>query len=505
MPLDERPCNAKFPRLVAASGRDVDLIEPPARLLGSKKQPADTAGLANFLVAHARDVDAAVISLDMLVYGGLIPSRIHQSDVDLLVARLDAVRQARRQNPSIRIYGFSTVMRAPMYDSSEEEPDYYADYGADLFWRRALMDKREREGLSDSEAARLEAIEVPGAVIADYEQRRDRNLAVNIAALDLVRSGDIDYLVFPQDDSNPYGYTAIAQRALAKAIASSGVRNRVAVYPGSDEVALTLLSRAVCRARGVTPSVCVHYASALGPTIVPSYEDRPMMESLKSHVMAAGARFADTWERPDLELMINAPGTRMQEAQFATANRDITYDTYRNLPQFVETIDRFISAGRAVAVCDSAYANGGDPQLVHMLDERGLLAGLCSYAGWNTNCNTLGTTLAQALVGARDDTKTQTNLAYRIIEDVLYQSDVRWWLDEQIAAHSGSYTDVSACLDWVCGAARERLQHSYDALRLADAVPVDVDDVRFPWTRLFEIDLDLSAASGGLLVKERSA
>lgn len=491
VPLDERPCNAKFPLLVAQSSSDIELIEPPQELFGYKKTPADVENLSQWVIENACSVEAMVIALDALVYGGLIPSRVHYDDVEALEKRLNVVKEVRRRNPQIKIYAFSTVMRAPTYNSSEEEPEYYAQYGADLFLRRTLMDKRDRGLLVEGDLDQLDSIVIPPTVIRDYEKRREINLTVNQLVLDLVKSGDIDYLVFPQDDSSPFGYTAQAQRKLAQVIASSGVRSHVGIYPGSDEVGLTLLSHAASALRGQKPSISVHYASTLGPGIVPRYEDRPMYESLKAHVRAAGARLADSSEKADIELMINAPGKSMQEAQFSLTKRDLTYDTYRNLSEFVNTIVDYADQGRRIAICDSAYANGGDPQLIAMLDECAVLPHIVSYAGWNTNCNTLGNTLAQAILAQDDNAYVRRNLSYRLVEDVFYQSIVRWQLDEEVLDHGGSYTNLSACMDWAQHSAQVKLQNLYDGLAFAKHTPLSIDSVDFPWSRLFEINIDV--------------
>ncbi len=49
-------------------------------------------------------------------------------------------------------------------------------------------------------------------MICDYERRRAFNESMNIEALRLLDDGTIDFLVIPQDDSAPYGYTAISQK-----------------------------------------------------------------------------------------------------------------------------------------------------------------------------------------------------------------------------------------------------------------------------------------------------
>ncbi|HBM81050.1 MAG TPA: hypothetical protein DD426_09480, partial [Clostridiaceae bacterium] len=72
LPLDERPCNYNFPQILA-SATEYEMIEPPRDILGNKKLPADTAKIRKWLLESVRDVSGAIISVDMLVYGGIVP------------------------------------------------------------------------------------------------------------------------------------------------------------------------------------------------------------------------------------------------------------------------------------------------------------------------------------------------------------------------------------------------------------------------------------------------
>ncbi|WEV63576.1 DUF4127 family protein [Bifidobacterium sp. ESL0732] len=493
IPLDERPCNTKFPAMIAKSG-GIQLIQPNDRLLGNKKQPADTTALKDFLIDQASSTDVAILSLDMLVYGGLIPSRLHHLSQNEALARLETVRELKKANPTLTVYASMSIMRSPAYNSDDEEPSYYAIHGRDLFRRAYLTDKKRRKGLSAIEQKELDSIVIAENVVQDYENRKHINLTVNAACLDLLSDGSIDFLALPQDDSSPYGYSAIAQQQLQKAISAAGVHDQLMVYPGSDEVACTLLSRAICSIQKKKPTFGIHYASTLGPTLVPLYEDRPMFESLKSHVMACGGRLADSDEHADIELMVNAPGKCMQEARQAILNRDMTYDSFRNLPQFEASIERYLLEGRRVAVCDSAYSNGGDPQLVDDLDRSGALGGLIGYAGWNTNCNTLGTVLSQAVIADSQNPQTSANLVYRLIEDTFYQTKTRWTIAGRAKEHGGSYEDIMPCNDWAETETKSDLQKQYNKTKLSKTLPACIRTVRFPWKRLFEINLDVDMA-----------
>ena len=65
LPLDERPCNFKFPLLMPSA--DIRIIRPPRELLGNKKLPADCKEIARWVIENVRDVYAVVLSMDMLI------------------------------------------------------------------------------------------------------------------------------------------------------------------------------------------------------------------------------------------------------------------------------------------------------------------------------------------------------------------------------------------------------------------------------------------------------
>ena len=129
IPLDERPCNYQYPQMIAKTNSNIDLIMPDVSILSKKKSPAILTELDRFLFSHCQEVDNLVLSIDMLVYGGLIPSRLHHCSKDELLKRLEVIKRLKQINPQLKIYAFNCIMRCPSYDSSEEEPDYYQEYG----------------------------------------------------------------------------------------------------------------------------------------------------------------------------------------------------------------------------------------------------------------------------------------------------------------------------------------------------------------------------------------
>lgn len=127
LPLDERPCNVAFPQKLFSS-ETMQILTPP--ILGDKKTPAAYDDIAGFLRSNCKDAHGLVISTDMLLYGGLVPSRLHTLSSEELAPRLALLQELRTTNPQLVIYAFQCIMRCPTYSQSDEEPDYYAAYGA---------------------------------------------------------------------------------------------------------------------------------------------------------------------------------------------------------------------------------------------------------------------------------------------------------------------------------------------------------------------------------------
>ena len=80
------------------------------------------------------------------------------------------------------------------------------------------MIKKKRHGLNQKEKDELLGIDIHQEIITDYEQRRLFNTKINLKVIDFLEAGYLDFLVIPQDDSSPYGYTAISQKIVINAL-----------------------------------------------------------------------------------------------------------------------------------------------------------------------------------------------------------------------------------------------------------------------------------------------
>ncbi|HOC31950.1 MAG TPA: DUF4127 family protein, partial [Armatimonadota bacterium] len=143
LPLDERPCNYWYPRYLAPIA-GVDLLMPPAEMMPAYRKPGNTSALSHWFLDRIGAADAVVVSVDLLGYGGLIPSRIGGETSAEVIDRLDILREARRRKPDLYLAGFNVIMRAANSYSNFEEPEYWSRFGQDIYRISVLTDRVER-------------------------------------------------------------------------------------------------------------------------------------------------------------------------------------------------------------------------------------------------------------------------------------------------------------------------------------------------------------------------
>ncbi|MGA9467495.1 MAG: DUF4127 family protein, partial [Exiguobacterium marinum] len=491
VPIDERPCNVDVVKRIVGVTDEVELHMPPEQFYGYKKEAADKIGIREW-VRSVKDCDAFVLSADMLCYGGLLPSRLHhmtETDRDAFIEWMRTL-QSETDAP---LYVATMIMRTPKYSSNDEEPDYYGQFGAEIYRRSWLQDREGRDGLTEMEQQELVTLNelVPAEYVEDYEARRAFNRSINEAMIQLVEEGVIERLFIPQDDSAEYGYTSIDQTNVLRQIQERRVLTKVHMYPGADEVGATMVARAFLDYQGTRPRVHPMWSSVLGPTLIPMYEDRPFIESMYAHLDAIGLLLAETIEDADLVLAYNVPGRVMQES-WDQDERDVTYTSFRHMRQFVTKMESALEQGKQVIVADSAYANGGDQELIMWLDELNILEKLDSYKGWNTNGNTVGTTLAQgvfAQVGKRE--RIRENVLYHLLDDFVYQAKVRMKMtDTVLPGYGANYFDLGGHAavisqerdQMMTEVARRVIRHSYkEGWTFHTSAP---------WNRMFECRLE---------------
>lgn len=485
VPLDDRPCNKLFPQYLFGS---TDVKFTVLQTLGEKKNPADYGKLKEFLLKECRDAFGLVLSMDMLLYGGLLPSRLHCLDRALLKERLELLHLLRRDNPKLVIYAFQTIMRCPTYSSSVEEPDYYGVCGHEIYKYGELMHKRQLGLPLDQDPEEIRSRILPEA-LEDYVSRRECNESMDEEALGLVKDGTLDLLVFPQDDCSPYGYAALDQQKVYGRIQEYGLEDRIAIYPGADEVGMTLTSRMVNAIYGKAPAVYVKYAAESAKDLIPLYEGSALSETIARHLRAAGCVQTESFESADIILGMSAAGV-MEEAPWQLSRRAEYYGE-RNLEEFTDFLHHMSLSGKIVTLADNAYANGGDLELIRILNGKNMLMELDGYAGWNTSANTLGTAIAEG-IAAYYQGKTSAHrsfMAGRYLEDAGYCSVVRQSVAEKAEAGGVERFFLHEKEGIFSRMAEEELLAFMDDYLSSVADRVKIVHLSMPWERMFEIDL----------------
>lgn len=492
LPLDERPCNFDYPGMMPKT--DYELVLPPKDIMGDKKKAGDTEKIAQWLIDNVKDADAMIIALDTLIYGGIVPSRLHHNSAHELIERASVLKKLKEINPQMKIYAFELIMRCPTYSSDAEEPDYYEECGAEIFLSGKYMHLKKLGKLSKADAKDYKRVKkvVKKEYLDDFVARRKVNLEVLMHNLKYILDGTVDYFIVPQDDSNPYGFTAMDQLTVREFLKSNVLYLKTAMYPSADDTGLILLARAVANLNGINPKIYVKYASSKGGATIPCYEDRVVDETIKYHIMAADGIRVYSLTEADILLAVNI-GSAMTE-EFNSLDFVTAYDIERNLGEFVAYIKYAKSLGKSVAIADIAYPNRSDVELTRLLYSENLMLEVDAYAGWNTSSNTTGTTLCQAilyLVG-KDEKGNKSFLLHRYYEDIGYMAYARQYVAENILAGLGyNFYHV----DGKSGKVAEIVKETIDKYMTENypelANKVNEISINQPWERMFETDVKL--------------
>ncbi|HKX18022.1 MAG TPA: DUF4127 family protein, partial [bacterium] len=145
LPLDERPVTRDaFLKLAAIAGAEA--ATPAREQLGSLKRPADVDALWAWLEGPGAAADVVIASAELLIYGGLVPSRVGREPLDRCLALASRWRDLRLAAPARRLYLSASNLRLPNSADATEEPDYWTEYGPQIFALSFHEDRYEATG-----------------------------------------------------------------------------------------------------------------------------------------------------------------------------------------------------------------------------------------------------------------------------------------------------------------------------------------------------------------------
>ncbi len=505
IPLDNRPYNRQNLYDIAAMDKDVELLMPERQLLGQNKQPAQLEALQRFVLDVVEQVDDLVLSMDMLIYGGLFPARLHHTKPSVLKKRLQVLRTIKAIKPQLKIYASALILRTPQYNSSLEEPDYYGEYGHDIFTYGVYLDRQTRGLNEDTQLASLKS-HIPEAYLNDFIKRRQTNLALIEAMLELVHDDIINVLVIPQDDAYPEGFTAMDQTQIKKMIQQLNIEQRVYLHPGTDESGCTLLARCYLEKKG-TIAIQADYLTKQFEQVIPLVEDRPFKESLVSHVLAAGMTLVE--QKGDVCLAISGCENEMidatvyyqgtdRQANIVSTKTQLEWDQLLQLDKrpMKQWVSHLKQISQPLYVLDATFCNGGEWQLVDTLAKEGLLTQMSGYAGWNTTCNRLGcllATIAFSYFGQQTDAIEQFKIQ-RLIHDLIYATTISIKLQQYDLKQIGaSYQFTKAQEPTVQALIKQKTSRYYEETMNRWQYPISfgINQVDTPFLRMTGVGFQL--------------
>ena len=424
IPIDNRPVCYNLAKEIAGIDEDLELFLPEKSLLGSLKSTADVDGILNWLEG-LESVDAIVVSLDTIAYGGLISSRKCENSTEEIKSRLQRFRDIcgyKCGDKHNRVYAFSSIMRISNNNVNEEEKEYWDRYGKMIFEYSYNFHK---DG--------IEIGGIPQEILSDYFATRQRNFQINKMYLDWVEQDIFDTLVFSKDDCSQYGLNVLESEILGrivkeknlfdekKQVSSMDIPSKsVFIKTGADEIPLTLLARAVVDFNKeldedkTQPKISLKLFVPEYSYLISNYEDISVENSAKAQIELAGCEVCEE-EHADLVLMMNNFEEHQGEIVMGVKTKPF--------------MGKFDLPKKPYMIADVRFANGSDNKFVQQLLKKKLGSEFYGYSAWNTSANTLGSLICAAVVKffAKKYNQEAFNRLQmvRFLDDWAYQANVR--------------------------------------------------------------------------------
>lgn len=500
--MDDRPCTYNFPKQLAEI-HGAKAIMPSKKWMGNLEKIADIEKISEFILENTENISGLVIASDTLAYGGLIPSRRSNSNFEDITKNFDILKKVKNNNPDTKLYVCSTVQRISDSNENQEEKDYWKDYGKLIHKYSYTLDRNESINIEDYENGNIEKILseineikelIPHEVLVDYLTGRIRNLNVNKYLIDLVKNNIIDFLVISSDDSSSYGFNVVEKNIL-KTYIDESLKEKVIMYPGADEAVSVLTGRMINESENFTPKFYVIYSEgSKKDKLITMYEGIELKETINYQIKALGGKIVKNLSEADIVLYLHT-GDETQEDQYLNAiyNMETKKIPTNIIEKDIKKIKSLIENHRSVALVDSAYANGGNHNFMINLSKNIDLKNLCSYAGWNTTGNSIGTAIAHSSI--RFISKEQNSqlhdkshykfLFERFFDDWVYQGYKRLEFIKKEGfplSQEQLQTLKEDLFEFINTFISDKYQKNFE-----------IEDINFPWNRPFETEVTVKS------------
>lgn len=390
VPIDNRPVCYTLPAQITAIDGNIELFLPERKWLGGLTKYADTEKIFNWL-ENLPSLDALVISLDTLAYGGLISSRRCPDSFDQIRTRVERLKKILSKKEA-RIYAFSSIMRISNNNVNEEEKEYWSKWGKKIFNYSYCMHKY----------GAVCRKEVPDEILEDYLQTRKRNFEINKIYLDWQKEGFFNTLVFSKDDCAEFGFNVQE----AKEIENNGGF----VKTGADEIPISLLARAIKGDIKIAPV----FLEPEYKNLISNYEDISVEKSVLGQIELAGCKISDT-DNADILLFVNNFKAHQGEIVMGIDTEPFS--------------GKWSQPDKPYMIADIRFANGSDNSFVEELFKSDFGNNFYGYSSWNTTANSLGSLICAGkikfLAKKYNDCAFKKLEIVRFLDDWAYQANVR--------------------------------------------------------------------------------
>lgn len=473
VPIDNRPVCYNLPMDIASIDDSLELFLPEKRLLGGLYSQANVDGILHWLeklVHHEQEIDAIVISLDTIAYGGLIASRRCKCTFEEINSRLEKLKKILEK--SKKVYAFSSIMRISNNNVNEEEKEYWNKYGTQIFEYSYNFHK---EGNDFSE--------VPPEILNDYLATRRRNFKINQSYIEWLKQGIVNTLVFSKDDCAEFGLNVLESDILETMIKKTFTNSENAgfgenagfVKTGADEIPLTLFARAVCDYNNAHPKISAKFLAPEHKNLISKYEDISIEKSVKAQIELGGGQYSNPDEE-DIVLIVN--NFEETQGEIVMGVKTAPFSGQFSLPK------------KPYMIADVRFANGADNLFVEKLFKKPIDYDIFyGFSAWNTSANTLGSLICAGIVRfyaqKYDQNEFKKLQMVRFLDDWAYQANVRQALKGKPLkgnAWREPRPDVRKL---------QKLMQAFEK-KLSKLLRINVKiKYKFPWKRFFEIGIDL--------------
>lgn len=509
VPLDGRPPCRQF---VVDMGRiaGYEVTVPPSDIQDYYSLPGDTAAIKNWIRDNLEGSHALILSMDQLLYGGLLAAREKDASEGEISSLLEFLEELHKSHPDIPIYAFSILPRLTPQDTID---GYYE--------RRHLMEYsrlmgKKTEGIPVEEDT-LEELKgkISQESMAKYLSHFHENTAFNKKLIQLAKRGILTRLILGQDDGEAYGIPNIEKAALHRYLKENGIpEEKVFLTHGADEIALTLLAEIRTRETGFHPRIFLGYNDASSKDRIMPYMAVSTGETAEEKLRMLGALPVGSPEEADFTLFIST--------------NDSDADTLGSRSQSLDFLRHLEELRHPVALVDlSKHFQKAELLLPLLIREDYPINSLIAYAGWNTTSNSIGTALAQGILFTGEKKRKKSlqdtlclyasNLTFlqnRILEDSFYLKDVIDSVNASLIKEGYTNTadlDLERNFRWANAmlqhAMGERIASYRETKAFRQPIPVSAPDgetririrhlsadLSYPWPRTFEIHLESSIA-----------